>query len=254
MRRNRLDHATRMRRSFTLIELLVVVAIIAALIAILLPALQSAREMGKRTQCAARQRQLGAALNMYVSGYDDFIPPPRKTYRTSSDTGALDPAHCYASSNYSNWLSVLTEFMPFGTSSQEGRDFWCCPSHPVRSYAYSDYGYRSRPFCYYSSPWNSSMKYRFLKMSKIETYWEDKVTTPSSFWMMVDTTWLYSGRWWQYYIYPYYDSGSSVYAHLRHNQTCNFLFLDGHVETASSPDHAKAIIDDPSYAYIKVQE
>ena len=62
------------KNGFTLIELLVVIAIIAILAAILLPALASAKEKAKRTQCVNSLRQLSIGCTIYAGDNDDWFP------------------------------------------------------------------------------------------------------------------------------------------------------------------------------------
>lgn len=64
MKKVTLKNAT--RRGFTLIELLVVISIIAILMALVLPAIQSAREAARSTQCKNNLRQFGIALYAFA--------------------------------------------------------------------------------------------------------------------------------------------------------------------------------------------
>jgi len=80
----------RPRRGFTLIELLVVISIIGVLVGLLLPAINSAREAGRRTQCLNNMRQLALALNAFAGRKNAF--PAAGTFFEDNTTPATSAA------------------------------------------------------------------------------------------------------------------------------------------------------------------
>jgi prepilin-type N-terminal cleavage/methylation domain-containing protein len=62
------------RPGFTLLELVVVIAILALLAALLLPAVQSAREVARRTGCESNLKQVGLACQQYEAIHRMFPP------------------------------------------------------------------------------------------------------------------------------------------------------------------------------------
>jgi prepilin-type N-terminal cleavage/methylation domain-containing protein/prepilin-type processing-associated H-X9-DG protein len=89
-------HFGRLRRAFTLVELLVVIAIIGVLVALLLPAVQSAREASRRTQCSNQMRQLSIACHNF---HDVNSRLPYGAYGRD----VTDPNWAYPAANTPKW-------------------------------------------------------------------------------------------------------------------------------------------------------
>jgi len=94
------------RTGFTLLELLVVLAIIAILAALLFPALDAARESGKKAACLANLRQIGTGLAAYANDNDGLIPYGPKAPPFTS------PANLYPATGSPTSLLSLRDGQP----------------------------------------------------------------------------------------------------------------------------------------------
>jgi prepilin-type N-terminal cleavage/methylation domain-containing protein len=128
------------QRAFSLIELLVVMAIIAILVALLLPAVHSAREAARRTQCRNNLHNIGIALHSYHDKYQCF-PPGWLASRVGD----------YVYPGYSSWLMAILPEIEQGpifnsinmirpawapenaTVVRERLELYLCPSDPTNS-------------------------------------------------------------------------------------------------------------------------
>jgi len=199
MRRRPTSHA------FTLIELLVVIAIIAILAAILFPVFAKAREKARQASCASNLKQVGVAMTMYASDYDDL-------YAYGADW--QDKAFPHPS-----WVAQLATMPvvrfvldPYVKSMQ----VWVCPSDtglewdPITSQAINTT----------SCARDYAMSYSYRTELALRGISTSSLTYPTQVPMFIDS----SGAW--------HFGTRNVYDSYRYN----VVFCDGHVKSMPMAD------------------
>ncbi len=104
----------RMKRAFTLVELLVVIAIIGVLVALLLPAIQSARGAARAASCRSNLHQIGMAVLQYYEATKGkfFLHHPFQADVASQFNSADSFAEIYWEDKIAPYIeSVATEAM-----------------------------------------------------------------------------------------------------------------------------------------------
>jgi prepilin-type N-terminal cleavage/methylation domain-containing protein len=107
------------RDGFTLVELLVVIAIIGILIGLLLPAINAAREAGRRASCTNNVKQIALALNNHLSSYN-YLPPGMSVTRNYASTSYssdysvwFEATQTASGNNGASWMLYIMPFMEF---------------------------------------------------------------------------------------------------------------------------------------------
>jgi prepilin-type processing-associated H-X9-DG protein len=111
------------REGISLIEVLIVLSIISLLIMLIVPAVQSARETGRRTQCANNMRQYGLAFSAYESQHSKF--PSGFTAKIKGPLSG-DSEWCF----YSYMAELLPHLDAGSVAAQYRRDkMFCAPEN-----------------------------------------------------------------------------------------------------------------------------
>jgi prepilin-type N-terminal cleavage/methylation domain-containing protein/prepilin-type processing-associated H-X9-DG protein len=233
-------------KAFSMIELLVVIAVICILAALLLPALNQAKEKGKRTVCQSNLRQLGMALTLYADEHNQY---PACFRRIPAGRGAPDPK----GSQVSLWNALV---LPYLANNHE---VFNCPSFPpffgwttepsALGYFYPTNIEGNRPFSYAINANGVAIvnlglvKTTPLNMDTI-TRTPGEIRAPADMIAIGDDmsgtiqravhNWVKPMGWGVFHgVYLIRETGSDGPAPVVgtvHNQGGNMVFLDGHVE------------------------
>ena len=110
--------------AFTLIELLVVIAIIAILAALLLPALATAKEKGKRTRCLSNLRQIAIGMTIYAGDNGDRVVEARP--QSSEVAGSAAWVQLALNPPDASMASTVSLVVQSNSPS-----VWTCPNRPT---------------------------------------------------------------------------------------------------------------------------
>jgi prepilin-type N-terminal cleavage/methylation domain-containing protein len=92
----------RRHRGFTLVEVLVTIAILGIFIAMMLPAIQAARETGRRAACTSNMTRLALATDGYRSAHG---------YYPAGVTDAKGPIRSQPTGQHHNWIEKLLPYL-----------------------------------------------------------------------------------------------------------------------------------------------
>jgi prepilin-type processing-associated H-X9-DG protein/prepilin-type N-terminal cleavage/methylation domain-containing protein len=216
--------------AFTLVELLVVIAIIAILAALLLVAISQAKGRALRIQCANNVRQLGIALQAFVT--DNNVYP--LTINPNSEAVTWEIA-----------LHNEIEIHHIKVSAWLNQGVYHCPaayrpSNFPKDLGFANYGYNADGFILQTDANSLGLGGHYIwKGSRLSAppVNESEIVSPSEMMAIGDgfeggNNVIRDGMWWLRRTDNVQDYlGSTKRSYARHQGKANVVFCDGHVES-----------------------